>query len=153
DATDEQIDFPTIFAIARDGIAKRSLEDESDDLKPLFDQIIQTIPPPAAPVDSVLQVLVTNLDYNDYVGRLAIGKIFSGKIADGDMVSICKLDGTIQKTRVSKLYAFEGLKQTPIEEAEAGEIIAIAGVEDIFIGETISSADEPKPLPKITVDE
>jgi GTP-binding protein len=153
DATDEQIDFPTIFAIARDGIAKRSLEDESADLKPLFDQILQTIPPPATPVDEVLQVLVTNLNYNEYVGRLAIGKIFSGKIAVGDMVSICKLDGTIQKTRVSKLYAFEGLKQTPIEEAEAGEIIAIAGVEDIFIGETVSSADEPKPLPKLTVDE
>lgn len=153
DATDEQIDFPTIFAVARDGIAKRSLEDESTDLKPLFDQILQTIPPPATPVDEVLQVLVTNLNYNEYVGRLAIGKIFSGKIAVGDMVSICKLDGTIQKTRVSKLYAFEGLKQTPIEEAEAGEIIAIAGVEDIFIGETVSSADEPKPLPKLTVDE
>src|SRR5689334_10335215 len=92
DATDEQIDFPTIFAVARDGIAKRSLEDESADLKPLFDQILQTIPPPATPVDDVLQVLVTNLNYNEYVGRLAIGKIFSGKIAVGDMVSICKLD-------------------------------------------------------------
>src|SRR5262245_17281534 len=153
DATDEQVDFPTIFAIARDGIAKTSLEEESEDLKPLFDQIIKTIPPPATPVDEVLQVLVTNLDYNEYVGRLAIGKIFSGKIAVGDMISICKLDGTIQKTRVSKLYTFEGLKQTPIEQAEAGEIIAIAGIEDIFIGETVSSADEPKPLPKITVDE
>ncbi len=153
DATDEQVDFPTIFAIARDGIAKTSLEAESDDLKPLFDQIITTIPPPAATVDGVLQVLVTNLDYNEYVGRLAIGKIFSGKIAVGDMVSICKLDGTIQKTRVSKLYAFEGLKQTPIEAAEAGEIIAIAGIDDIYIGETVSAADEPKPLPKITVDE
>ena len=153
DATDEQIDFPTIFAIARDGIAKSNLEEENDDLKPLFDQIIKTIPPPAAPVEEVLQVLVTNLDYNEYVGRLAIGKIFSGKIAVGDMVSICKLDGTIQKTRVSKLYAFEGLKQTPIEQAEAGEIIAIAGIEDIYIGETVSSADDPKPLPKITVDE
>src|SRR5215813_15074960 len=136
DATDEQVDFPTIFAIARDGIAKTSLEEESEDLKPLFDQIIKTIPPPATPVDEVLQVLVTNLDYNEYVGRLAIGKIFSGKIAVGDMISICKLDGTIQKTRVSKLYTFEGLKQTPIEQAEAGEIIAIAGVEDIFTAET-----------------
>jgi GTP-binding protein len=100
-----------------------------------------------------LQVLVTNLDYNDYVGRLAIGKIFAGTVAVGDTVSICKLDGSVQKTRVSKLYAFEGMKQTPIERAEAGEIIALAGIADIFIGETISAADEPKPLPKIVVDE
>jgi GTP-binding protein len=153
DATDEQIDFPTIFAIAREGIAKYKLEDESEDLKPLFDQILKTIPPPVAPIDGVLQVLVTNLDYDDYVGRLAIGKIFSGAIAVGDQVSLCKLDGTIQKTRVSKLYAFEGLKKTPIEKAEAGEIIAIAGIDEIYIGETISSADEPQPLPKIIVDE
>ncbi|MEW6129631.1 MAG: translational GTPase TypA [Acidobacteriota bacterium] len=153
DATDEQVDFPTIFAIARNGIAKYKLEDESEDLKPLFDEIVRTIPPPVAPIDGVLQVLVTNLDYDDYVGRLAIGKIFSGTVAVGDMVSLCKLDGSIQKTRVSKLYAFEGLKKTPIERAEAGEIIALAGIEDIYIGETISSIDDPQPLPKIIVDE
>lgn len=153
DATDEQCDFPTVFAIARNGIAKYKLEDESEDLKPLFDEIVRTIPPPVAPVDGVLQVLVTNLDYDDYVGRLAIGKIFSGAVTVGDMVSLCKLDGSIQKTRVSKLYAFEGLKKTPIERAEAGEIIALAGIEDIYIGETISSIDDPKPLPKIIVDE
>lgn len=153
DATDEQVDFPTVYAIARNGIAKVNLEDASEDLKPLFDEILRTIPAPVAPVDGVLQVLVTNLDYDDYVGRLAIGKIFSGTVAVGDMVSLCKLDGTIQKTRVSKLYAFEGLKKTPIERAEAGEIISLAGIEDIYIGETISSVDEPQPLPKIIVDE
>jgi GTP-binding protein len=153
DATDEQVDFPTVYAIARNGIAKVNLEDEGEDLKPLFDEILRTIPAPVAPVDGVLQVLVTNLDYDDYVGRLAIGKIFSGTVAIGDMISLCKLDGTIQKTRVSKLYAFEGLKKTPVERAEAGEIIALAGIDDIYIGETISSIDEPKPLPKIIVDE
>ncbi len=153
DATDEQVDFPTVYAIARDGIAKVNLEDESEDLKPLFDEILRTIPAPVAPVDGVLQVLVTNLDYDDYVGRLAIGKIFAGTVTVGDMVSLCKLDGTIQKTRVSKLYAFEGLKKTAIERAEAGEIIALAGIDDIYIGETISSIDDPKPLPKIIVDE
>ena len=153
DATDEQVDFPIIYAIARDGIAKRKLEEESDSLQPLFDEILRTIPPPEASSENRLQILVTNLDYNEYVGRLAIGKIFAGAVEVGDTVSICKLDGTIQKTRVSQLYAFEGLKQTPIERAEAGEIIALAGIEDIFIGETISSADEPLPLPKIVVDE
>jgi GTP-binding protein len=153
DATDEQVDFPTIFAIAREGIAKLSMEEESEDLKPLFEQIIKTIPPPVAPVDGVLQVLVTNLDYDDYVGRLAIGKIFSGSIAIGDQVSLCKLDGSIQKTRVSKLYAYEGLKKVPIEQASAGEIISIAGIDEIFIGETITSPDDPQPLPKIVIDE
>jgi GTP-binding protein len=153
DATDEQADFPTVFAIARDGIAKYSLDEEVEDLKPLFEQIIKTIPPPEAPAEGILQVLVTNLDYDDYVGRLAIGKIFSGSIAVGDYVSLCKLDGSIQKTRVSKLYAYEGLKKTPIEKASAGEIISIAGIDEIFIGETITSPDDPKPLPKIVIDE
>jgi GTP-binding protein len=101
----------------------------------------------------VLQLLVANLDYNDYVGRLAIGRIFSGAVAVGDQVSICKLDGSIERTKVTKLYAFEGLKQTPIDCANAGEIVALAGIEDIYIGETVSSADDPQPLPPITVDE
>lgn len=153
DATDEQVDFPTIYAIARDGIAKLNMEDEGEDLKPLFEQIIKTIPPPVAPADGVLQVLVTNLDYDDYVGRLAIGKIFSGSIAIGDQVALCKLDGSIQKTRVSKLYAYEGLKKVPIEKAAAGEIISIAGIDEIYIGETITSQEDPQPLPKIVIDE
>ena len=153
DATEEQNDFPIIFTIARDGIAKRDLSDQSSDLRPLFDQILKTIPKPNAPTDGVLQLLVANLDYNDYVGRLAIGRIFSGAVAVGDQVSICKLDGRIEKTKVTKLYAFEGMKQTPIERAEAGEIVALAGIDDIYIGETVSSAEDPQPLPRITVDE
>jgi GTP-binding protein len=153
DATDDQVDFPVIYTVARDGIAKASLDQESQDLRPLFDQLLRTIPPPPAPSEAVLQLLVANIDYNDYVGRLAIGRIFSGGVAVGDQVSICKLDGSIEKTRVTKLYSFEGLKQTPIDRAEAGEIVALAGIEDIQIGETISSADEPSPLPRITVDE
>ncbi|HEY7914602.1 MAG TPA: translational GTPase TypA, partial [Blastocatellia bacterium] len=153
DATEEQVDFPVIYTIARDGVAKLDLEDESNDLRPLFDEIIKTIPPPSAPVDEVLQILVANLDYNEYVGRLAIGRIFSGQVAVGDQVSICKLDGRIERTKVTKLYAFEGLKQQPIERAQAGEIVALAGIEDIFIGETISDVDDPRPLPRITVDE
>jgi GTP-binding protein len=153
DATEEQVDFPVIYAVARDGVARRSLDDESRDLRPLFDQILRTIPPPQAPTGGVLQKLVANLDYNDYVGRLAIGRIFSGKVCVGDQVSICKLDGRVEKTKVSKMFAFEGLKQSPIEHAEAGEIVALAGIEDISIGETVSSAEDPQPLPRITVDE
>ncbi|HXI89616.1 MAG TPA: translational GTPase TypA [Blastocatellia bacterium] len=153
DATEEQNDFPVIYTVARDGVAKRELADDSSDLRPLFDQILTTIPKPAAPIDGVLQLLVANLDYNDYVGRLAIGRIFSGAVAVGDQISICKLDGRIEKTKVTKLYAFEGMKQVPIDHAEAGEIVALAGIEDIFIGETVSSAEDPQPLPRITVDE
>jgi GTP-binding protein len=152
DATEEQIDFPVIYTIARGGVAKRVLADEGRDLQPLFDEILKAIPPPAAS-DGVLQLLVANLDYNEYVGRLAIGRIFSGSVAVGDMVSICKLDGRVEKTRVTKLYAFEGLKQQPIDKADAGEIVALAGIDDIYIGETVSSADDPRPLPRITVDE
>jgi GTP-binding protein len=153
DATEQQNDFPVIYTVARDGVAKRELADDSSDLRPLFDQILTTIPKPAAPIDGVLQLLVANLDYNDYVGRLAIGRIFSGAVAVGDQISICKLDGRIEKTKVTKLYAFEGMKQVPIDHAEAGEIVALAGIEDIFIGETVSSAEDPQPLPRITVDE
>jgi len=153
DADEEQIDFPILYAISKQGVAKRSLDDPSGDLRPLFDQIIETIPAPEPLMDGKLQVLVTTLDYNDYVGRIAIGRIFSGKIAVGDTVSVCKLDGSIQKPRITKLFTFDGLKQQPVEEASAGEIIALAGIEDIYIGETVSDADNPAPLPAIQVDE
>ena len=153
DATEEQADFPVIYTIARDGVARRELADDSQDLRPLFEEILRTIPPPAADSGEVLQMLVANLDYNDYVGRLAIGRMFSGAVEVGNQVAICKLDGRIEKTKVTKLYAFEGMKQQPIERAEAGEIVALAGIEDIYIGETVSAADDPRPLPRIVVDE
>ena len=153
DATDEQIDFPILFAISRDGVAKKKLEDDSKTLKPLFDQIIETIPAPKQLRDDSLQLLVANIDYNEYVGRLAIGRIFSGEIAKNQEVAIAKRDGSFQKTRVKELYAFEGLKRESVESAGVGEIVAIAGMEDIQIGETITLADNPKPLPVIAVDE
>ena len=153
DANDKQISFPILYSISRDGVAKRELADPSRDLQPLFDQILETIPAPAPLHADKLQILVTNLDYSDYVGRIAIGRIFSGTIAVGDFVSVCKLDGTIQKTRITKMFTFEGLKQQPIDSASAGEIIALAGIEGIFIGETVSDAENPVPLPAIQVDE
>src|ERR1700704_5397786 len=151
DANEDQIEFPILYAISREGIAKKHLDDPSPDLRPLFDAILETIPAPQEQKEDSLQLLVANLDYNDYVGRLAIGRIFSGAVAVGDQVSICKLDGRVEKTKVTRLYAFEGMKQVPIDRAEAGEIVALAGIEDIYIGETVSSADDPQPLPRITV--
>jgi len=153
DATEKQADFPVVYAVARDGVAKRDLSDDSQDLQPLFDEILRAIPGPEANPGGNLQTLVANIDYNDYVGRLSIGRIFSGSVTIGDQISICRLDGSIDKTKVTQLYAFEGLKQAHIESAQAGEIIALAGIENISIGETISSAENPEPLPPITVDE
>jgi len=153
DASEESIDFPILYAVSKLGIAKKELSDDSEDLRPLFEQILETIPAPEPILADKLQVLVTTLDYNDYVGRIAIGRIFSGKVRVGDNVSVCKLDGSIEKTRITKLFTFEGLKQQPVEEAAAGEIIALAGIEGIYIGETIADAEEPIPLPTIQVDE
>ena len=153
DATDEQIEFPILYAVSREGIAKQKLEDQSENLQPLFEQIVQSIPAPKELRNDSLQLLVANLDYNDYVGRLAIGRIFSGEIRIGDQIAVVKPDRSIQKTRVSQLYAFEGLKREPVEQAGFGEIVALAGIENINIGDTITTFDNPHPLPSIAVDE
>jgi GTP-binding protein len=153
DATDEQIDFPILYCVSREGVAKKALDDQSTNLQPLFEQIVQTIPSPRQLRSDSLQLLVANLDYNDYVGRLAIGRIFSGEIKVGDQIAVAKPDGSILKTRVSQLYAFEGLKRESITSAGFGEIVALAGIEDIQIGDTITSPDNPYPLPAIAVDE
>jgi len=153
DATDEQIEFPILYAVSRDGTAKRSLDDRSENLKPLFDQIVDSIPPPRELRSDSLQLLVANLDYNDYVGRLAIGRIFSGEIKVGDQIAVVKPDRSSQKTKVSQLYVFEGLKREAVDKAGFGEIVALAGIENINIGDTITSVDNPQPLPSIAVDE
>jgi GTP-binding protein len=152
-ASEEQIDFPVLYAISRDGIAKKDLADESKSLKPLFDQIIDTMPAPHALRDDSLQILVANIDYNAFVGRLAIGRIFSGQIEKNQEVLISKRDGSTVKTRVKELYVFEGLKRETADSAGVGEIVALAGFEGIEIGETITLVDNPKPLPVIAVDE
>jgi GTP-binding protein len=153
DADETQLDFPIIYTIARDGVAKLTLEDGSTDLQPLFEEILRTIPAPPDQATENLQILVTNLDYNDYVGRLAIGRIFAGQVRIGDIVSLCKLNGQIEKTKITQLYTFEGLKQQPATEASAGDIIALAGIAGIEIGETISSESDPQALPPIKIDE
>ena len=152
-ANDEQIDFPILYAIAKSGIAKTSMEDESTNLKPIFDQIVETIPAPKAIRDDSLQLLVTNIDYNEYIGRLAIGRIFSGEIKKNEEVTVSKRDGSLEKTRVRELFVFEGLERKKVDEAGVGEIIAIAGFEGINIGETITSTENPRPLPIVNVDE
>jgi GTP-binding protein len=153
DATDEQIEFPILYAVSRDGTAKYKLEDNSTNLQPLFDQIVETIPKPRELRADSLQLLVANLDYNDYVGRLAIGRIFSGEIKVGDQIVVVKPDRTTQKTKVSQLYVFEGLKRESVDKAGFGEIVALAGIENINIGDTITSVENPQPLPSIAVDE
>jgi GTP-binding protein len=152
-ATDEQIEFPILYSITRDGIAKKNLDDDSTSLKPLFEQVIQTIPPPRQLRDDSLQLLVANIDYNPFVGRLAIGRIYSGDIAKNQEVAVSKRDGSLQKTRVKELFVFEGLNRTTVDSASVGEIVALAGFEDVEIGETITTVDNPKPLPVIAVDE
>ncbi len=153
DATDAQIEFPILYAVSRDGVAKKNLTDESTSLRPLFEQIVETLPTPVALRNDSLQLLVANIDYDPYVGRLAIGRIFSGELKLNDAVAIIKRDGSMQKTRVSQLYTFEGLKREATESAHFGDIVALAGMEGIEIGETITSVDNPQRLPVIAVDE
>jgi len=152
-ANDEQIEFPVLYSISRDGIAKKNLSDESTNLIPLFDQVIETIPAPKAQRDDSLQLLVANIDYNPFVGRLAIGRIYSGEISKNQEVAVSKRDGSLVKTRVKELFVFEGLDRKTVDKAGVGEIVALAGFDDVEIGETITLNDNPKPLPVIAVDE
>jgi GTP-binding protein len=153
DATEEQLEFPVLYSNAKQGFAKLSMEDDSADLKPLFDTIMNTIPPPVSGTDGVLQLLVTNIDYDDYIGRLAIGRIFSGTVKVGDHVMMAKGNDEFTKTKVTSMFTFQGLSRDAAQEASAGEIIALAGIEGINIGDTITNIDNPKPLPRIMVDE
>ena len=153
DAHEDQLDFPVVYTNGKAGIAKINLEDESTDLRPLFETIISRTPSPQGDPDHVLQLLVANLDYSDYLGRLAIGRVFNGTLRHGDEIGIVKLDGSLQKTRITKLYSFEGLKRVDEMIGKPGDVLAIAGVEGITIGETLTSAETPMPLPKIQIDE
>ena len=153
DAHEDQLDFPVIYTNARLGIAKKTPEDPSETLQPLFETILDHIPAPAGDPDATLQLLVANLDYSDYLGRLAIGRVFNGRLRHGDEVGIAKLDGTVHRTRITKMYDFEGLKRVEETEACPGDILAIAGVEGITIGDTVTHPDTPKPLLRVQIDE
>ncbi len=153
DATEDQLDFPVLYTIAKTGIAKRTMEDPSMDLRPLFDAILEHIPAPVGDPEGVLQMLIANLDYSDYLGRLGIGRVFNGQLKYGDNVAIAKRDGTMHTTKITKMYSFEGLKRVDETVGEHGDLLAIAGVEGITIGETVTSAETPEPLPPIHIDE
>jgi len=152
-ASDEQLDFPILYAIGRQGIVRANLEDTGVDCRPLFDAILKRIPPPPGYADAPLQLLVSAIDYNDYVGRLGIGRIQRGKLRQSEDVVLILRDGTHKKGRITKLTAFEGLNREEIEEASAGEIVAVAGFADVEIGETFASAANPEALEPIAIDE
>jgi GTP-binding protein len=153
DATEDQLDFPVLYTIAKSGISKTTMEDPSTNLQPLFDAIVKHIPPPVGDPDGVLQMLIANLDYSDYLGRLGIGRVFNGCLNYGDVVSIAKRDGSFHTTKITKLYSFEGLKRVDETIGRHGDLLAIAGVEGITIGETVTNAETPQPLPQIQIDE
>ena len=153
DANEDQLDFPIVYTNAKKGTATVDLAVEGADLKPLFELIIKTVPAPKGDSDAILQVLVTNIDYNDYVGRLAVGRVFAGTIKNADNVAMMHIDGKIVKTKTTALFVFQGLERATVEEASVGEIVALAGMEGISIGDTITSAETPVALPRITVDE
>jgi len=151
DAHEDQLDFPVLYTVAKTGVAKKSLDDPSRDLRPLFDAILDHIPAPAGAPDDVLQMLVANLDYSDYLGRLAIGRVFNGTLNYGDTVAVAKRDGTIENTKITKLYSFEGLKRVDETVGHPGDIMAIAGVEGITIGETVTSVESPIHIDEPTI--
>jgi GTP-binding protein len=152
-ANNQQLDFPVVYTIAKHGIAKRELEDEGINLEPLFDAIISKVPPPPGETEAPFQMLVTTIDYNDYLGRLGIGRIFRGTIRLGSAMKVVHREGSVDDARVTKIYTFQGLKRLEVNEAGAGDIIALAGMEDVDIGETIADASDPRPLPFTSIEE
>ncbi|HXZ33495.1 MAG TPA: translational GTPase TypA [Terriglobales bacterium] len=153
DAQEDQLDFPVLYTNAKAGTATTDIKRSGENLQPLFDAILNTIPEAAGDPTGPLQILVANLDYSDYLGRLAIARVFNGTLRTGEEVGIAKLDGSVQKTKITKLFSFSGLRRTDVTETTLGDIVAVAGVEGITIGETISNAENPAPLPPITIDE
>ncbi|MEQ1833140.1 MAG: GTP-binding protein, partial [Candidatus Eisenbacteria bacterium] len=153
DAHEDQLDFPVLYTIAREGICRFKPDGENHKLKPLFDAIIETIPAPKYDPTMPLQMLILNLGYSDYVGRLAIGRVINGTLTPRQDVMLVRHDGTQVKSRVTNLYVYEGLERTEVQEAGPGEIVALAGFSEVHIGETVTDPEDPRPLPPVTVDE
>ena len=151
-ASDEQLEFPVIYASAKNGIAKMNLDEESDNVKCIFETIINTIEPPKCSIEGTSQMLVSNIEYDDYLGRLAVGRIERGIIKAGMNVVVCKNDKTIQG-KIAKLFTYKGLKKVEVEEAEAGDIVEISGIADINIGDTICDISNPEKIPFVDIDE
>jgi len=153
DATDDQLDFPILFANARAGRCRRTADGPDETLEPLFEEIVRSVAPPVFDPEMPLQMLFNTLDYDDYVGRLAIGRIFNGRIKKGQEAALCRRDGQVDPVKVTLLYGYQGLRRIEIAEASAGEIVAIAGISEVNIGETLSDRENPQALPPIQVDE
>lgn len=152
-ADDEQLEYPVLYASSRSGVAKYRMEDEAKDLQPIFDTILEHIPCPEGDPDAPLQAMVTSLDYDEFVGRVAIARVRQGTVKLGQQVAVAKLDGSIVRFRAAQLFGFQGLKRVPMESATVGDIIAMTGLEDVNIGETITDPENPQALPPIHVDE
>src|SRR5579859_1577044 len=153
DATEDQLDFPIIYTNARDGVAHAKIGDNSKDLLPLFEAIVKHIPPPPGDPAGVLQIQVMNLDYSEFLGRIAIARVFNGTLKRGEEVGVSKLNGKLEPIKITKLFTFRGLQRDEAEEVPAGDIVAIAGVEDIQIGESITDLASPAPLEPLLIDE
>jgi GTP-binding protein len=153
DAHEDQLEFPVLYTNAKQGTATTDLKDTGENLQPLFEAIVKTTPAPRGDAEGPLQILVANLDYSDYLGRLAIARVFNGTLHNGDEASIAKLDKSFHKVKITKLFSFDGLKRIDIDQTELGDIVAVAGVEGITIGETITNVENPSPLPHIAIDE
>lgn len=152
-ASDEQIEFPVVYASARDGYSSLDPSVREGDMRPLFDAIIENIEAPKGDIDAPLQILFSSLDYDDYIGRIGVGRVERGRINRNDMVTLCKTDGTQENVRISRLYQFEGLRRVEVESAAIGDIVCISGITDLNIGETICSPDCIEPLPFVKIDE
>ena len=153
DASDEQLDFKVVYASAKNGYAKLSLDDENKDMKPLFDTIVETVPEPKGSKDEPLQLLVSNIDFDEYTGRVGIGRIERGTIHNGETVAMCKKDGTVQNIKIGKLYTYDGLNRVETEEAYCGDIIAVTGLTGVEIGETIADVNNPEKIDFVDIDE
>jgi GTP-binding protein len=151
-ANEDQLDFPVIYASAKNGYAMNELEDESDNLQPLFQMISEHVDPPSGDVDKPFQMLVTSIAYNKFIGRIATGKVFNGKVHSGETVAVINRDGEIKNGRITKLLGYQGLQQIEVEEAVAGDIVSVAGFEELGIGETLACSEDPQPLPYVAID-
>jgi len=151
-ATDEQLDFPIIYASAKNGVAMRELHEKSEDMKPLFEAIVQHVPPPNVSSEPFFQMLVSNLHYSDYLGRIALGRIVSGRVAVGDSIVCIHRDGRAERTTVTALFSYAGLEQVEIKEATAGDIVGLTGCEDVYIGETLTDREDRRPLQFVDID-
>ena len=153
DATEDQLSFPVLYTNAKTGVAHRALNDSSTNLQPLFETIVASIPPPSGDPSGILQIQVTNLDYNDFLGRIAIGRVFNGTLRRGAEVGIARLSGQLLPTTITKLFTFRGLQRDEADAVTCGDIVAIAGVEGIQIGESITDLEAPAPCEPLTIDE